>query len=352
MRAAVYHGHLDVRVEDVHEPAEPAEGELVLDVLRGAICGTDAAEWAHGPRLISLERPHPASGHAGPVVIGHEFVGRVLAVGDGVDDFAVGDRVVSGAGVSCGRCRWCHSGRTNLCADYYTLGFQADGGLAEAVRTPAAICHPVPAACGDNAAAIAQPLAVAIHAIERAGVGPGDCVAVIGVGGIGSQVVAAAADRGARVFAADVSPDRLATADALGAAETIDATRDPLDGGILEITGGEGAQVVIEASGARDAFIGALRSVGRGGTIVALGMPADPPQIDLTGAILAEVDIITSVAHVCGSDLPAALDLLTRTKLAERVVERTVPLEDVVEDGLAPIAERRARGKILVDVQH
>ena len=137
MRAAVYHGPGDVRVEPVDEPGEPGEGELVLEVLRAAICGTDAGEWADGPNLISLDRPHPGSGHSGPVVMGHEFVGRVAAVGDGVEGLEVGDRVVSGAGVSCGRCPWCLSGRTNICAGYYTIGFHADGGLAEAVRTPA-----------------------------------------------------------------------------------------------------------------------------------------------------------------------------------------------------------------------
>jgi threonine dehydrogenase-like Zn-dependent dehydrogenase len=351
MKAAVYHGRNDVRVEDVPEPPAPGEGELILEVLRAAICGTDAAEWAHGPRLIPLAEAHPGSGHAGSVVLGHEFVGRVIARGDGVRDFSVGDRVVSGAGVSCGSCLWCRSGRTNLCASYYTLGFQADGGLAGAVRTPASICHAVPRGCDDDAAAIAQPLAVAIHALERAGVSHGDDLAVIGVGGIGSQVVAAAAERGARVIAADLSPDRLAAAAKLGAAEVVNAASDPVDGAIREITDGAGVSVVIEASGARDALATALASVRRGGSIVAIGMPAAPPKVDLVAAILAEVDVITSVAHVCGSDLPAALELLARSEVADRSIERVIPLDRVVDEGLVQLAQGRARGKILVDVQ-
>ena len=102
MRAAVYHGPGDVRIESVPEPTAPGAGELVVEVLRGAICGTDSSEYAHGPHMIPLHERHPNSGHVGPLVLGHEFVGRVSEVGPGVTEFAVGDRVVTGAGASCG----------------------------------------------------------------------------------------------------------------------------------------------------------------------------------------------------------------------------------------------------------
>src|SRR5205823_8303656 len=113
VRAAVFHGPRDVRVENVPDPAAPGADEVVLEVIRAAICGTDASEWDHGPVLC---RPG--------VVLGHEFVGRVVDIGDDVRSLRVVDRVVSGAGISCGRCRWCVLGRTNLCAEYRTLGLQ------------------------------------------------------------------------------------------------------------------------------------------------------------------------------------------------------------------------------------
>ena len=112
-----------------------------LRVLRGALCGTDAGEYAYGPIMVPLTWRHPASGHEGPTIIGHEFVGAVEAVGSGVDALAVGDRVVPGAGMWCGACAWCRAGRTNLCADYYTLGLNAHGGLAEQVNVPARMCR-------------------------------------------------------------------------------------------------------------------------------------------------------------------------------------------------------------------
>src|SRR4051794_9130944 len=120
MRAAVYHGPGDVRIEARRDPPAPGGGELLLDVLRASICGTDAAEYDHGPVLAEP-----------PLVLGHELVGRVVAVGPGVGGIAAGDRVVTGAGVSCGTCARCTEGRTNLCERYFTLGLQADGGLAE-----------------------------------------------------------------------------------------------------------------------------------------------------------------------------------------------------------------------------
>ena len=98
----------------------------------------------------------------------NEFVGTVEAVGSAVADLRVGDRVVPGAGMWCGECSWCRSGRTNLCSLYYTIGLNAHGGLAERVNVPAVMCRLVPDACGDDAASMAQPLAVALHAVNRA----------------------------------------------------------------------------------------------------------------------------------------------------------------------------------------
>src|ERR1700760_312315 len=98
MRAAVYHGAGDVRIEAVAGPGAPAPGRVLIAPSMAAICGTDASEYAHGPHMIPLHERHPGSGHVGPLVLGHEFVGRVEAVGDGVESVAGGDRVVSGAG--------------------------------------------------------------------------------------------------------------------------------------------------------------------------------------------------------------------------------------------------------------
>jgi threonine dehydrogenase-like Zn-dependent dehydrogenase len=339
MRAAVFHGPHDVRIEDVPDPAVPDAQEVVLEVTRAAICGTDASEWDHGPVLC---RPG--------VVLGHEFVGRVVGLGDEVTTLRLGDRVVSGAGISCGRCRWCLSRRTNLCAEYRTLGLQVNGGLAEFVTSPAAICHSVPDTCDDDAAAMTQPLAVALHALSRVSQDPGDAVAVIGAGGIGSFILAGAARgvRDGRVVAIDIDDERLATARALGAGETANATGADLAELLLELTDGVGFDVVIEASGAPHAPAAAIAGARRGGRVLLVGLHGAPRSLELTPMILREVDIFTTVAHVCDSDIPAALELLAASDVAAVTAGPRIPLDALVEHGLRPLAERRAAGKILV----
>ena len=339
MKAAVFHGAHDVRIEDVPDPGSPDRGDVVIEVVRAAICGTDAAEWDHGPVLC---RPG--------VVLGHEFVGRVAAIGGEVTGVQPGDRVVSGAGISCGRCAWCLAGRTNLCAEYRTLGLQVDGGLASYVTSPASICRRVPNGCSDDAAAMAQPLAVALHALSRVRLDAGETVAVVGVGGIGSFIVAGAAHRvaGGHVVAVDIDADRLATATALGASQTVDATGPDLSTLLLELTDGVGFDVIIEATGTAHAPAAAIVGARRGGRVLLVGLHGAPRELELTPMILREVDICTTVAHVCDSDIPEALDLLASTDLAKATMGPRIPLEGLVEEGLRPLAERRATGKIIV----
>lgn len=339
MRAAVFHGARDVRIETVADPASPGPEDVVLAVTRAAICGTDAAEWDHGPVLC---RPG--------VVLGHEFVGSVVECGADVGAIRVGERVVSGAGISCGRCSWCRGHRTNLCSEYRTLGLQVDGGLAEYVTTPASICRAVPDQCDDDAAAMTQPLAVALHALSRIGQQPGDDVAVIGVGGIGSFIVAGASHRAAagRVVAIDIDDDRLTTAAALGADRVVNAAGHELPELLLELTDGVGFDVVIEASGAPHAPSGAIAGARRGGRVLLVGLHGGRREIDLTPMILREVDIVTTVAHVCDSDIPAALGLLASSDVAAVTAGPRITLQALVDEGLRPLAERRASGKILV----
>jgi len=339
MKAAVYHGPSDIRVEQVPDPGAPGPGEVVLEVIRAAICGTDSSEWAHGPILA---RP--------PVVLGHEFVGRVIAKGDGVEDLEVGDRVVSGAGISCGTCAWCRAGRTNLCASYHTLGLHVDGGLAELVRSPASICEVIPPALSDDAAAIAQPFAVALHAVRRSRLAAGESCAVIGAGGIGAFIVAGAAARDPDTLVAlDIDAERLAGAARLGATATVDVADADLAEAIRDATGGDGADVVIEASGAPHAPAAALAGARRGGRVVLVGLQSAPRELDLVAATVREVELITTLAHVCAVDLPEAVALLSGSRIAEEVTDRVIGLDDLVEEGIRPLAERRARGKIVVD---
>lgn len=351
MRAAVFHGRRDVRIESVPAIDGVARGEVVLDVRRAAICGTDATEWAHGPKMSRLDRPHPITGHLGPVVLGHEFVGVIRDAGDDVSGLRVGDRVVPGCGGWCGRCLWCQEGRSNLCRDRYLIGMHRDGGLAESVAVPAEMCRLVGGDCSDDAAAIAQPLAVAIHGLNRSGFNGGPIV-VVGAGGIGALVISAALDRGASpLIVTDIAAARLERARMLGAQFTFHAEEPNLKEQIYELTGGDGPQVVVEASGAPAAPAMAAGLVRPGGRLLLMGMQSAPRTLDLFTLAQWEVDIVPSNAHICETDLVPALELLATSKLAGRVIGDRIGLEEVVENGLVPLANGTAQGKIVIDTQ-
>jgi (R,R)-butanediol dehydrogenase / meso-butanediol dehydrogenase / diacetyl reductase len=339
VKAAVYRGPGAVTVEDYPEPAAPGPGEVTLAVSRAAICGTDASEWAHGPLLAQP-----------PVVLGHEFTGTVVATGEAAHRFGLDDRLVCGAGASCGRCEWCTAGRNNLCAGYRTFGLHVDGGLARYVNVPEAICLPVPAGISDTAAAMAQPLAVALHAVRRSGLQPGQSCVVIGVGGIGAFVVAAAASAGAApLMALDIDENRLATARQLGAHQTHNVRGADLADVIVTQTDGAGAHVVIEATGTAQAPAAALAGTRRGGTVLLVGLQAAPRELNLFDMTTREVNIATTLAHVCDSDLPESLRVLAQRPLADVVLGDVIPLADLIEGGLRPLAEGSAQGKIVVD---
>lgn len=346
MRAAVYHGPRDVRIEDVPEP-EPGPGEVLLEVLRSGLCGTDATEWSSGPRTFPLTRAHPVTGHVGPMVLGHEFVGRVLEADPG-GAWQVGDVVASGAGVWCGRCDRCHEGRTNLCRRYFTLGLSTHGGMAERVAVPAMTLTAVPESLPLDYAGLAQPAAVGLHAARRAEVASGDRVVLIGAGAIGSFVLAGLRSLGpADVTVVDFAGARLERAERLGADRTV-AVGPDTDAALAEALGGHGADVVVEASGAPGQLDHAVALLRPGGTVLQVGLPARPHEVDVHTLVMREITVRTTLAHVCGDDLAPALAVLADSPLGPELVESVHPLDET-----GYLLDRLARGdldgKVLVD---
>jgi (R,R)-butanediol dehydrogenase/meso-butanediol dehydrogenase/diacetyl reductase len=348
MRAAVLHAPHDLRLEDRPEPRCRPD-EVVIEVTYNGLCGTDATEYTKGPMMVPLSVAHPGSGHVGPTILGHEFVGTVVDVGADAAMWS-GRRVASGAGVSCGACAWCVRGRTNLCARYYTLGLSTHGGLARFVSAPASTIREIPDGCADIEAALAQPLAVGLHGVTRSGVRPGDSVVVLGAGAIGSFLLAGLSGHDGAVVAIDVDPGRLETARVLGATATHLIDGDASAEDLRSLIPG-GTDVVIESSGAVGSAQRAFALAARGGSVLLVGLTKQPQPIELADLVLREIDVRTTVAHVCDADLPAALDLLTRRPLADIVVDRVVALEDVVA-GFERLASGAARGKIVVDPRH
>jgi len=346
MKAAVYHGAHDVRIEDRPIPVR-GDGQVLLRVLRSGMCGTDATEWRSGPHLFAVAHRHPVSGHVGPLILGHEFVGEVVEAGPG-SAFAVGDRVAAGAGVWCGACPRCIEGRTNLCWSYTTLGLNVDGGMAEFVAAPERMLARLPDGLSLDAAALAQPLAVGLHAARRAGVADGDRVVIIGAGAIGTFVLAGVRSLAAvAITVVDFPGPRLDRATRLGATRVVPAGERAV-ADVLAAVGERGADVVIEASGAHGQLASAIRMVRAGGTILQIGLPARAPEVDVHALVVREITIRTSLAHVFADDLAPALQLLATTELGRELLDSVHPLDDVAEQ-LERLAAGQLHGKVLFD---
>ncbi len=346
MKAGVLYAPHDLRVEDRPDPEFGAD-DVVVKVIYNGLCGTDATEYSKGPMMVPLEKPHPNSGHVGPTILGHEFIGTVVDAGANVRH-RIGERVACGAGVSCGDCAWCRAGRTNLCAHYYTLGLSTHGGLAEFAAAPSSICLSVPDSCADLDAGLAQPLAVGIHSVRRADLAPGDTVVLLGVGAIGSFICSALQSHDGPVIAVDIDAGRLEVARMLGATDTrlipaditVDQLKDVFPGGV---------DVVFETSGVLGGAERAFGIVKMGGNVVLVGLNKTPQPLNLADIVLREINVQTTVAHVCGTDIPEALALLDRVHLSEILPAHAITLAEVVEKGFEPLVGGSAHGKILVD---
>lgn len=352
MRAAVFHGQRDIRIEDVAEPSCARDG-LVLEVAAVGICGTDAHEFASGPHMFPVHHAHPASGHIGPMIPGHEFTGFVREVGGDVTDFSVGDLVASGAGVSCGECVQCRRMRTNLCERYATVGLSQNGGLAQYVAVPAAVCLQVgPYGLTADAAALSQPMSIAVHAMRRGRLDHDDQAVIVGAGGIGAFLTYATASVTDQFAVIDLDAERLKIADALGAPHVLqsgdaDEAQQAIRDWSLDPT------VVYEVSGTLPGLRTALTLLPRGGRLVLVGLQSAAVEWDVRTLSLIEHEVIGTNAHVFAKDMPTSLELLaSRQDPWTDIAPVALSLDELVDEGIRPLVERRStRIKTLIDPQ-
>jgi 2-desacetyl-2-hydroxyethyl bacteriochlorophyllide A dehydrogenase len=266
MRAVVLDGPGSVSVTDVPDPVLPGDDGMIVQVERTAICGSDL---------------HLYHGHLGGpgVRLGHEFIGRVVDVGRDTR-LAVGDRVIVSGVIACGRCPGCRTGNPVLCVNggarvFGTTDTALPGGQAEAVAVPAAdfSARVIPSGVSDEQAVLLTDiLPTAYIGVQRAGVRPGDTVAVIGQGPVGTLAMLCASLCGAaRVLAVDKDPARLAHAASLGAVP-VDASGGAAVATVLELTSGRGADCVVEAVGADATITDAIMMCRAEGTVSIMGV--------------------------------------------------------------------------------
>ncbi len=259
MQAVVYHGPMDVRVEDVPLPA-CVDGALLVKVDACAVCGSDMKAYLSGnPRM----RP--------PIVMGHEFAGVVIeSMAPGYDP---GGRVVMATSVSCGECAYCARGLRNLCVNLRCMGFGYHGGMAEYVLIPAEAVKnghvvKVPPALNPQSACLAEPVSCAVNSCEYSGVKPGDTVLVMGAGPMGILNALVARQYGAAcVILSEINAERLAQASAFGFERLVNPAGEDLAEVVANLTNGLGADVVIVAAPAAAPQEQALALVRKQGTV-------------------------------------------------------------------------------------
>lgn len=318
MKAARFYAPGDLRVEQVDVP-KIGKGELLIRNHVALTCGTDLKMFLRGHRLATP-----------PLIIGHEFAGTVEKVGEDVEGFEDGMRVVAANSAPCMSCYYCQIGKPNLCdrLDEVLVGFSSPGAYAEYVRLPARIVkqntYEIPKDVPFEAAAFVEPLACVVHGIELSNIRARDLVLVIGAGPIGLLHVQLAKVRGAgTVVVADASPERLQRAAQLGADKTV-TSGDPASQ-VKALTDNRGADVTIEAVGKPETWELAVRATRKGGTTVLFGgCPAGSTASIDTGLVHYGELTLKGVFHHTPSDVRESLRLIStgQVKVASLITHR------------------------------
>lgn len=339
--AAVLHGPRDLRIED-RTLWPPAPTQVQVAVASTGLCGSDLHYYMHGRNGDFAVRA--------PLVLGHEAAGVVTAIGAGVNNFTVGQRVAIEAGVFCRTCSYCEKGRYNLCKSMRFCSSaavypHADGTLQTRMNHPAYVLHHLPDSCTFEQAALAEPLSVLIHATRRANLTAGQTVLVFGVGAIGLLACAVAKSMGAsRIVAIDINQPRLDFAKDNGFAsqvfclpmadkaktsdEQLRRAKETAQLALSTFEAKDGFDIVFECTGAEPAIQTSVHAAIAGGKVMLIGMGSRNVMLPLSSAALREVDIQGSFRYA--NTYPAALELLSSGKLenVEKLITHRFPLED------------------------
>ena len=320
MKALLLTDYKQLEITDFDEP-EVGANDVLVQVKACGICGSDIHGYDGGSgRRIP------------PLVMGHEAAGIVSAVGSNVQQFKPGDHVTFDSTVSCGDCFFCRRGHINLCDNRMVLGvscgeYRRHGAFAENVSVPQHICYRLPAGLAFEHAAMIEAVSVAVHAANRTPVSLGDTAVVVGSGMIGLLVVQAIRLAGcSKVIAVDLDESRLATALELGADVGLKADAVDVAAEVRELTGGRGADVVLEVVGATATINTAIDCARKGGAVTLIGNLAPTVEVPLQSIVTRELSVFGSCAS--SGEYPACIDLLQKKAIrVEPLITAKAPLE-------------------------
>jgi len=322
MKAAMLYGVKDLRVEDVDVPGVGI-GEVLVKIKAATTCGTDVKIYQRGyvEKIIKL-----------PTIFGHEWAGEVVEVGEDLDWPKKGMRVRAGNSAPCLHCNMCQKGKYNLCENMIWLW----GAYAEYIKVPARTVlvnmQEIPSHVSFEEAAITEPLACVLHGVEEANVKLGDTVAIIGAGPIGLLHLLTVKKMGAeKTVVIDLVDERLNVAKELGADETINAGKENSVEKVRQLTGGYGADIVIEAIGSPATWEQALRLARKGGTVLEFGGCPPGTEIKLNTEMLHYGELtVLGAFHTTPLHFRKALNLISsRTVDVRPLVTKRMRLEDI-----------------------
>lgn len=319
MRAAVFEGNGRVAITERPDPAVTRPDDIVIRIAANGLCGSDLRALATPPEMVYDEG----------VIVGHEFSGTVVDVGDEAT-LEPGTRVVVHPNIWCQTCWYCRSGHTNLCDRFVHVGSMRDGGAAELCVVPERMVYRVPSEMELDLAALAEPLACVLNGTRQASVHPGESVLVLGAGPIGLLYLMLFKAAGAApLIVSEPAPERARWASELGADEVIDPRTTSLPNAVRELVGGRGADVAIDSVGAL--LPDAVASVRKAGRVFVFGLNERVEAV-LRPSDLVYKEVSVSGVYIARGTFPLAVSLLTENRLGfDRLLTHRLQLEQFDE---------------------
>nr|WP_220040982.1 2,3-butanediol dehydrogenase [Niallia circulans] len=346
VKALRWHNQKDIRLENIEEP-QVAQGKVKIKVKWCGICGSDLHEYLGGPIFIPVDQPHPLTNEIAPVTLGHEFSGEIVEIGEGVSDYQVGDRVV----VEPIFATHGHQGAYNLDENMGFLGLAGGGGgFSEYVSVDTELLHKLPDELSYEQGALVEPSAVALYAVRSSKVQAGDTAAVFGCGPIGLLVIEALKAAGATdIYAVELSPERQAKAEELGAIVINPAEYEDVVAELIHRTNG-GVDVSFEVTGVPVVLKQAIQSTSIAGETVIVSIWEKGAEILPNDIVIKERTIKGIIGY--RDVFPSVLNLMRKGYFsADKLVTKKIKLDDVIEEGFQSLISEKNQVKILVSAE-
>ncbi len=330
MKGLVLKAVNELEVQDDIPLPKLAKKDVLIKVKYCGICGSDLEAYQYGKILM-------------PLILGHEFSGEIVGLGEKVEDWKKGDRVTAYPGEFCGKCFYCQRGEENLCKNILLgLGITVNGAIAEYVKIPAKLLCKLPDSVGYAAGALAEPLSVGYHGVEISGIEPSDTALVIGAGAIGLATIQALKLKNIdNVYVSDPSQFNLNLAIKMGVNKAIKS------GKINKL----GPDFVFDCAGFPETYKKDISLVRKGGTVMLLGVHFEPVPISFLLLIAKEVKLVGSFGYSF-QQFQEVLNLLDQGKFqTDLIVSKKVKLDNAIEEGFHELSQPdKQAAKILVEI--